>query len=579
MCGIFGFTGYEENQLVKAREALNVLRHRGPDQWSDYNDENLYIGHQRLSILDLSAYGKQPMISHDKNVIIAINGEIYNFIALRKELEKTHTFQSTSDSEVILYGYIEWGIDSLVERIDGMYAISIYDKKTNELYLVRDRAGIKPIYYSILRQQFLWASELKAIEKFYEDDKVLNYDYTALFDFLTYRFIPTPKSKYKNVFKLEPGHYIKVDTKTNNFEKIKYWELKVNKCNDNINTAIQTIETLIIESINEQMIADVPVGFFLSGGMDSSTVVAMAALKHRNINTFSIGFTDKAHDESAYADLIAQRFNTHHYKKILGQNEVKQIFHKIKSWYDEPFGDTSCFPTYMVSKFAREKVTVALSGDGGDEIFGGYNWYKTFEKAQKSPLKNLKWLRGIVEKLSTIKGRGGNIFKKLAILLITDEVEKYAAIRGSLSHKQKEKYRKAWRISDDYDDFWYYRKYYNKELDIYTRLQFVDFNTYLPDDILTKVDRVSMAVSLECRVPLLKKELIEYCFSLNQNVRIANGELKGVMKRTFDKYLPDEITHRSKRGFSIPLKKWSNLLDGKDTKQEKILAEFNLDVK
>ena len=579
MCGIFGFTGYEENQLVKAREALNVLRHRGPDQWSDYNDENLYIGHQRLSILDLSAYGKQPMISHDKNVIIAINGEIYNFLALRKELEKTHTFQSTSDSEVILYGYIEWGIDSLVERIDGMYAISIYDKKTNELYLVRDRAGIKPIYYSILRQQFLWASELKAIEKFYEDDKVLNYDYTALFDFLTYRFIPTPKSKYKNVFKLEPGHYIKVDTKTNNFEKIKYWELKVNKCNDNINTAIQTIETLIIESINEQMIADVPVGFFLSGGMDSSTVVAMAALKHRNINTFSIGFTDKAHDESAYADLIAQRFNTHHYKKILGQNEVKQIFHKIKSWYDEPFGDTSCFPTYMVSKFAREKVTVALSGDGGDEIFGGYNWYKTFEKAQKSPLKNLKWLRGIVEKLSTIKGRGGNIFKKLAILLITDEVEKYAAIRGSLSHKQKEKYRKAWRISDDYDDFWYYRKYYNKELDIYTRLQFVDFNTYLPDDILTKVDRVSMAVSLECRVPLLKKELIEYCFSLNQNVRIANGELKGVMKRTFDKYLPDEITHRSKRGFSIPLKKWSNLLDGKDTKQEKILAEFNLDVK
>lgn len=578
MCGIFGFTGYKKNQLVKAREALNILSHRGPDQWSDYNDESLYIGHQRLSILDLSEFGKQPMISPHKNVIIAINGEIYNFLALRKELEKKYTFQSTSDSEVILYGYIEWGIDSLVERIDGMYAISIYDKKTNELYLIRDRAGIKPIYYSVLRQQFLWASELKAIEKFYEDDKVLNYDYTALFDFLTYRFIPTPKSKYQNVFKLEPGHYIKVDTKTNNYKKTKYWELKVNTCHDDINTAIQTIETLIKESVNEQMIADVPVGFFLSGGMDSSAVVAMTALKHKNINTFSIGFTDKAHDETAYADLVAQRFNTNHHKKILGQNDVKQIFHKIKSWYDEPFGDTSCFSTFMVSKFAREKVTVALTGDGGDEIFGGYNWYKTFEKAQNSPLKKLKWLKGVVKKLSTIKGRAGNIFKKLAILLITDEVEKYAAIRGSLSHQQKEKYRKAWRISDDYDDFWYYRKYYNKELDIYTRLQFVDFNTYLPDDILTKVDRVSMAVSLECRVPLLKKELIEYCFSLNQNVRIANGELKGVMKRTFDKYLPQEITHRSKRGFSIPLKKWSNLLDGKETKQEKILAEFNLDV-
>ena len=579
MCGIFGFTGYKENQLVKAREALHVLKHRGPDQWSDYNDENLYIGHQRLSILDLSEFGKQPMISPDKKVIIAVNGEIYNFLELRKELEKKYTFQSTSDSEVVLYGYMEWGIDSLVERIDGMYSISIYDKKTNALYLVRDRAGIKPIYYSTLSQQFLWASELKAIEKFYENDEVLNYDYTALFDFLTYRFIPTPKSQYKRVFKLEPGHYMKVDTKTNNFDKVQYWELKVNKCNDDIEIASQKIETFIKESVNEQMISDVPVGFFLSGGMDSSAVVSIASLKYTNINTFSIGFTDKAHDETAFADLVAQRFNTQHHQKILDQSEVQLTFHKIKDWYDEPFGDTSCFPTFMVSKFAKEKVTVALTGDGGDEIFGGYNWYKTFEKAHNSPLKNLKWFKGVIEKLSFIKGTVGNIFRKLAILLISDEVEKYAAIRGSLSHKQKEKYRKAWRISDDYDDFWYYRKYYKKELDIYTRLQFVDFNTYLPDDILTKVDRVSMAVSLECRVPLLKKELIEYCFSLDQNVCIANGELKGVMKKTFDKYLPHEITHRSKRGFSIPLKKWSNLLDGKETKQEKILAEFNLDVK
>ena len=225
MCGIFGFTGYKENQLVKAREALHVLKHRGPDQWSDYNDENLYIGHQRLSILDLSEFGKQPMISPDKKVIIAVNGEIYNFLELRKELEKKYTFQSTSDSEVVLYGYMEWGIDSLVERIDGMYSISIYDKKTNALYLVRDRAGIKPIYYSTLSQQFLWASELKAIEKFYENDEVLNYDYTALFDFLTYRFIPTPKSQYKRVFKLEPGHYMKVDTKTNNFDKVQVYFL------------------------------------------------------------------------------------------------------------------------------------------------------------------------------------------------------------------------------------------------------------------------------------------------------------------------------------------------------------------
>ena len=578
MCGIFGFTGYDKRQLVNARAALNVLAHRGPDQWNDFYDENIYMGHQRLSILDLSDQGKQPMISPDKKVIIAVNGEIYNYLTLKKDLEKKYTFQSTSDSEVVLYGYLEWGIDSLLERIDGMYAISIYDKKNEKLYLVRDRAGIKPMYYSTLNNQFSWASELKAIERFYQNTDVLSYDYTALYDFLTYRFIPAPKSLFKNICKLEPGHYLKVDTSTNQFKKIQYWKLEVNKCKDNIETARKKIFELVKESVDEQMIADVPVGFFLSGGMDSSTVVALAAKQHKHINTFSIGFTDKAHDETAYADIVAQRFKTQHYQKILNQSEVEHTFHKIKNWYDEPFGDTSCFPTYMVSKFAKEKVTVALTGDGGDEIFGGYNWYKTFEKAHKTPLKKLKWFKKLAEKLSSNKSITGNIFRKLAIILITDEVEKYATIRGSLTHNQKEKYRKAWKIKDDYDDFWYYRKYYNTKLDLYTRLQYVDFHTYLPDDILTKVDRVSMAVSLECRVPLLKKELIEYCFSVDPKVRLINGELKGIMKNTFGELLPQEITMRNKRGFSIPLKNWSTLLDGKETKQEKILAEFNFHV-
>ena len=370
-----------------------------------------------------------------------------------------------------------------------------------------------------------------------------------------------------------------IDTTTNEFKKVQYWELEVKNCNDDVETATKKIFNLVEESVEEQMISDVPIGFFLSGGMDSSAVVGMASTKHKNINTFSIGFTDKAHNETVFADIVAQRFKSQHFKKILDESEVKHHFHKIKKWYDEPFGDTSCFPTYMVSKFAKEKVTVALTGDGGDEIFGGYNWYKTYEKAHSSPIKKLKLFKGIANKLSSNKSIVGNLFRKLSILLISDEVEKYAAIRGSLTRRQKEKYRRAWKITDDYDDFWYYRKYYRKDLDVYTRLQFVDFHTYLPDDILTKVDRVSMDVSLECRVPLLKKELIEYCFSLDSNVRLINGELKGIMKKTFDGLLPQEITRRSKRGFSIPLKKWNNLLAGKETKQEKILAEFNLDVK
>ena len=245
MCGIFGFTKFKKEDLEKARESLHTLHHRGPDQWNDYFDKDIYIGHQRLSILDLSEHGKQPMITPDEKVIITVNGEIYNFLELKKELEHKYDFKSTSDSEVVLYGYIEWGIDKLLEKIDGMYAISIYDKEKEELFLARDRAGIKPLYYGNINGQISWASELKAIQKLYENQNILEYDYTAFYDFLTYLYIPTPKSMYKNVCKLEPAHYLKIDVRSNNFEKVQYWELEINQCNDDIETAKKKIYDLV----------------------------------------------------------------------------------------------------------------------------------------------------------------------------------------------------------------------------------------------------------------------------------------------------------------------------------------------
>lgn len=576
MCGIFGFTKFKKEELDKARESLHTLSHRGPDQWNDYFDEDIYIGHQRLSILDLSEHGKQPMISPDEKVIITVNGEVYNFLELKKELEDKYTFKSTSDSEVVLYGYIEWGIDKLLEKIDGMYAISIYDKEKEGLFLVRDRTGIKPLYYGNLNGQISWASELKAIQKLYGNQNILEYDYTAFYDFLTYLYIPTPKSMYKNVYKLEPAHYLKIDIKNNTFDKIQYWQLEVKECDDDIETAKKKIYDLVKKSVDEQMVADVPVGFFLSGGMDSSTVVALASQNHSDINTFSIGFTDKSHDETHFAEMVADMYKTKHHKKILDEDTTKDMFHKIKDWYDEPFADTSCFPTYLVSQFAKENSTVVLTGDGGDEVFGGYNWYKRFENLQKYSLPYLRFLKVVTKKLKKQKNILGKIARRVETQFLLNDLEIYTRLMGGMLKDEKEKYRKLWNIDQDYDDYWYFRKFYKKDLDLYTRLQYLDFHTYLHDDIFTKVDRVSMAVSLECRVPFMKKEIIEYSFSIKKEVRIYDAELKGVMKEAFRDILPVEIIDRNKKGFSIPLHNWKNIIGNGMTRQEKILKDFGV---
>lgn len=576
MCGIFGFTKFKKEDLEKARESLHTLHHRGPDQWNDYFDKDIYIGHQRLSILDLSEHGKQPMITPDEKVIITVNGEIYNFLELKKELEHKYDFKSTSDSEVVLYGYIEWGIDKLLEKIDGMYAISIYDKEKEELFLARDRAGIKPLYYGNLNGQISWASELKAIQKLYGNQNILEYDYTAFYDFLTYLYIPTPKSMYKNVYKLEPAHYLKIDIKNNTFDKIQYWQLEVKECDDDIETAKKKIYDLVKKSVDEQMVADVPVGFFLSGGMDSSTVVALASQNHSDINTFSIGFTDKSHDETHFAEMVADMYKTKHHKKILDEDTTKDMFHKIKDWYDEPFGDTSCFPTFLVSKFAKENSTVVLTGDGGDEVFGGYNWYKRFESLQKYSLSYLRFFKVFTKPLKKQKNILGKVARRIETQFLLDDFEIYTRLMGGMLKDEKEKYRELWSIDENYDDYWYFRKFYKKDLDLYTRLQYLDFHTYLHDDIFTKVDRVSMAVSLECRVPFMKKEIIEYSFSLNYKVRIYNNELKGVMKEAFRNILPSEIIDRDKKGFSIPMNKWRKLVENNLKKQEKILIDFGI---
>ena len=575
MCGIFGCTQFSQEALPGAREALSTLKHRGPDQWGEQIfDEGVYLGHRRLSILDLSEHGKQPMYSEEHQVAIMVNGEIYNYQNLKISLQDKYAFKSSSDSEVVLYGYIEWGIDGLLERVDGMFAICVYDIKEAKIFLARDRVGIKPLYYAQQGEKFCWGSELKAIVSFFGDG--LKVDYTACYDFLTYLYIPSPKTLYKDVFKLEPAHYVTICLRKQELETRRYWLLDATVQEQTFEEATAQLSSLISKSVDEQMISDVPVGFFLSGGIDSSAVVCAASKLRGGISTFTIGFEDKEHDEREQAQLVATKFNTIHQSRELSQRAVDDMFSHLKAWYDEPFGDTSAFPTFLVSEFARETVTVVLTGEGGDELFGGYSWYKQYSRFRNARLPFAKFTSSMLTKL---KRRCKNslvrrVAGRLELHCIQDDLELYAKLMGGMIRSEKEHYRNMFGIDSGYDDYWYFRKYYREDLPVRTRLQYMDFHTYLPDDILTKVDRVSMAVSLEARVPLLSKELVEFAFSLPEEVRYHKNSLKGVLKETFASELPSDLLNRKKMGFCLPPSVMSDLVGSHSCRQVKILEEL-----
>lgn len=575
MCGIFGSVENSRVNIIKNRNALETLQHRGPDQKGEFVDEKVYMGHQRLSILDLSENGRQPMDKND--VVITVNGEIYNFLKLKGELTAKYLFKSTSDSEVILHGYSKWGIDGLLERIDGMYSLVIYDKRKKLIYLVRDRYGIKPLYYLIQKNSFAWASELKAIEKYY-DTTSLKIDYTAIYDYLTYLYIPTPKTLYQNVFKLEPAHYIEFDLDKFDLRIKKYWTLPFKEIKIDIESAAITVRELINKSVKSQMISDVPLGFFLSGGIDSSIIVASGAQFSKQIHTFSIGFDIEAHNETQYSRQIAELFNTNHSEKILNVESASHLFRQMKFWYDEPFADTSGIPTYLVSEFAKQNSTVALTGDGGDELFGGYDWYERYFEYHKKHLIRLNSIKLLCSKIKNMKRYSllGRIANQLEYRML-DDLELYTKLLGGLLPYEKLKYKKHWNIPDDYDDYWYFRKFFKLELSPIKRLQYIDFHTYLHDDIFTKVDRVSMRVALECRVPFMNKELVEFAFSLPEDIIYYNNQKKGLLKYAYKDILPENILHRTKRGFNIPLLEWNRqILGTSSTQQESILSLFNI---
>jgi asparagine synthase (glutamine-hydrolysing) len=551
VCGFVGGTEPGWNYAA----ALDAIAHRGPDASALVTDGAVKVGFRRLSIIDLRAAANQPMYAQDAATWLVYNGEIYSYQSVRAELERRgHTFRTESDTEVVLNAYLEWG-ETFVERIDGMFAIAIWDAREQRLKLYRDRPGIKPLYYFHDGRKLAFASELKSIEIACAAEN-LKVDGTALYDFLGYRYVPAPKTLYSRCFKLPPAHWLSFDPATGALHgPRRYWSIPLPGAprRPPLEECCAELRSLVASAVADQMVADVPVGFFLSGGIDSSVVVAAASQGGRRVSTFSIGFDSDAASETPYAREVAQLFGTDHHERILSQTHAQELLPKLKSWFDEPFADESSMPTYLVSAAARENVTVVLTGDGGDEVFGGYRTYARFARYERWPTWP-RFMEGASYALRRPFHRRHAVSRALTLLetALSGGPDLWARIMSGMPRPAKRAYRAELGIPADYDDWWHYREHWRPDLPVRTRLQLVDFHTFLPGLVLTKVDRTSMAVSLEARVPLLDRRLIEFSFALDENLRYHGGQTKGLLRHAYRGILPDGILDRRKKGFGIP---------------------------
>ena len=557
MCGICGFYSKKNISLEQLTEMNNTLFHRGPDDsgveiYDGQEDYTIGLAQRRLSILDLSPLGHQPMHSADKRLSIAYNGEIYNFQELREEL-KDYPFKSHCDTEVILAAFLKWGI-SCVDRFNGMFAIALYDREDESLYLVRDRVGKKPLYYLEDGNNLVFASELKPIMKYSGFQKSIRQE--LLNRYLVHQYINAPDTIFEQVYKLEPGSVYQFCKGKKN--KWKYWDVasvyeeKKESFQGSFEEAKEELKKRLSDSIEMRMIADVPLGTFLSGGYDSSLMTAMAQSKSsRPVKTFSIGFEDKKYNEAVYAKEVAEYLGTKHTEMYISEQDMFELIEGMTDYYDEPFADSSQIPSMLVSKLAKEKVTVALSGDGGDEFFCGYNNYKMLSDMQKLDLAgslvhgfcNLPGLKqaGLMGKLPTkVQIVVNNRNRRLKVQPFES---KQSEIAISLLKQEQIGYR-------------FEQEANYKENNWQIRRMLLDMDTYLPGDILCKVDRASMKYSLETRCPILDKEVMEFSYTLPHSYKYEKGNKKRILKELAYDYIPKELLERPKVGFSVPLDKW-----------------------
>jgi len=537
MCGITGLitkNQVDQNVLTKMREKLS---HRGPDDAGIFiNDvKNVGLAHRRLSILDLSEAGHQPMSSADKSIWITFNGEIYNYQEIKKELaELGYTFKSNTDTEMIIYAYQEFGTQCL-EKFNGMFSFAIYDSNKNQIFCARDRFGIKPFHYGFLTNgDFVFASEIKALLEHPAFKKEI--DFGALGDYFKYRYIPSPRTIWKNIKKLSPGHFGLLDLSNFNLKIEKYYDLP-EKALDQPDSSVEEVEALIKDAVKKRLISDVEVGAFLSGGIDSSSISYFANQEHKNIKSFSIGFKPEKFSELPDSKLVAEFLGTNHITKII-DNVDDDLGEQLSHFYDEPHADSSNIPTFLLSKMTSEHVKVALSGDGGDEIFAGYRWYRQYLLDRK--IEKIKALFGIGQ---AIQDNFENYYNKL--LLNRFDNEKFKKFFTPETYNQ---------VKNNNENL--FEKYLNKSFHSVRKIQYVDLSTFMVDDILAKVDRASMAHSLEVRVPFLDHRLVEAVFKLSADDFPDDSYGKPVLKKIMKNKLPKSVLSKRKKGFSAPVTQW-----------------------
>jgi asparagine synthase (glutamine-hydrolysing) len=583
MCGIAGFFSFgNSNNSVDwlrdvALKMTDAITYRGPDDngvWVD-GERGVGFAHRRLSIIDLSPGGHQPMVSSSGRSVIVYNGEVFNFLEIRAQLERSGVvFRGHSDTEVILEACEIWGVQETAKRLIGMFAFAIWDRQERTLSVVRDRLGIKPLYWGMFKNSVIFGSELKALKQHPAFDTEIDRDALALF--LRHNYIPGPHSIYQGVQKQRPGTVLRF-SEAGKLTERTFWSFESiackgleDPCASTDEQAVADLEKLLVDAVGRRMIADVPLGAFLSGGVDSSLVVAlMQAQSSKPIKTFSIGFAERDFNEAPYAAAVAKHLGTDHTELIVTSRQALDVIPRLPQIYDEPFADSSQIPTFLVSELARRHVTVSLSGDGGDELFAGYNRYQFSQTVwrQLSPLPSS--LRNIASKLlralsprqwndlfAPVPGRFrppqvGDKLHKLAGVLESDIDKIYLHL---LSH---------WNEPDQVviggrEPLTILRDESVKALipDSVRRMQYLDTLTYLPDDILVKVDRASMAVSLEARVPLLDHRVVAHAWSLPNRMHRRNGQSKWILRQVLYKYVPKYLIERPKMGFGVPIDSW-----------------------
>jgi len=554
MCGIIGKISKKKINFKKFIRMRDTLIHRGPDDEGIYlnQEENVAFGHRRLSIIDLSLQGKQPMSNEDGTIWITFNGEIYNYKTIKEDLlRKGHIFSSSTDTEVIIHGYEEWGIEVLY-RLRGMFAFGIWDDKKKELFLVRDRLGIKPLYYYYDDDKFLFASEIKAIVEDETISRKINPN--SLSYFLKYTYIPAPYSIWENIFKLPPGHYLIL--KNNQKTIKKYWDLKMSSSKVNEEMCLKNIEELLKIVIEYRFVSDVPVGVLLSGGLDSSIVTSISSEIKEELLSFSIGFDLEAYNELEYARIVSNKFKTISIEKTLDSSKMKEFVDQVLYYFDEPLGVSSIFPTFLLMEATSNHVKVALSGDGGDEVFGGYTWYYDYLKIEKYNFFSIlsKLINKLFKKL--MPNPKNNFLKRIKRrirYLALNDFNRYKELTTPRFEDKEIKKLFNDKFSQTYENKNIFLEYGKNGLKTIKDVQFLDINTFLSDCILVKVDRASMAYSLEVRVPLLDHFLLEYMMSLPPHLIFKNHELKYLLKQIAKKRLPHEIIYRKKKGFSAPI--------------------------